>query len=152
MTPDDLPLFKGWLRTPHVARWYHDVDDWIAEAEDVDGTFGWLRHFISEQDGRPVGFCQYYAGRDSGEEWLDALGTDGTYSLDYLIGDVKDLRRGFGRQLVGLLTEEIAQNPDAMRIAARPEPENEASRALLRSCGFKSADADACIFVKELEP
>ena len=147
MTPADIPLFRSWLVSPRVARWYHDPEAWIAEAEEMYGEYGWIHRFIAELDGRPIGFCQYYAARDSGEDWLSLVGTDGVYSLDYLIGEPDALRRGFGKQLLRRLTEQLAER-GARRIAVQPEMENRASRALLRSCGF--AEMNEGIFVMEL--
>lgn len=36
MTSADLTLFQQWLYTPHVAKWYHDPLNWIAEVEQQD--------------------------------------------------------------------------------------------------------------------
>ena len=33
MEQTDLPVFKKWLYTLHVAMWYHDPLDWIKEVE-----------------------------------------------------------------------------------------------------------------------
>ena len=33
MNAEDLPVFKKWLRMPHVAKWYHEPLDWIEEVE-----------------------------------------------------------------------------------------------------------------------
>ena len=150
MTIDDLPLFKKWLFVPHVSRWYHDPEDWISEVENADGAFDWVEHFIVETDGRPFGFCQYYAFCNSGEDWLEDSETEGTYSIDYLIGDPDALRRGYGKQIVAALTEKISAHKDARRIAVQPEKENAASRALLQSCGFSLVDAQRGVFLKEL--
>lgn len=35
----DLAIFRKWLYTPHVARWYHDPLDWIHEVEKQDSGF-----------------------------------------------------------------------------------------------------------------
>ena len=40
MHAGDLPVFKKWLAAPHVAKWFTDPQDWLAEAEDRDGRFG----------------------------------------------------------------------------------------------------------------
>ena len=49
----DLSVFKKWLYTPHVARWYHDPLDWINEIEEQDSAFCWIHHFIVEHEGKP---------------------------------------------------------------------------------------------------
>lgn len=147
MTAADMPIFKQWLAAPHVARWYHDPLDWIEEVEKQDQAFRWLHHFIVEQDGVPIGFCQYYACKDSEELWEGYTALGGSYSIDYLIGDPAYLRKGIGKQVVADLLRKIALHRDAKRIVVQPEPENEASCGLLRSCGFV-LDADTGIYVK----
>ena len=146
---EDLPLFKAWLSAPHVARWYHDPQDWIGEVEQQDGAFRWLHHFIVEQEDRPIGFCQYYACKDSGEDWGGYTALGGTYSIDYLIGETQYLGKGVGKQIVAELTERIMGRGDAERIVGQPEPENRASCGLLLSCGFVF-DPEKEIYVKRL--
>ena len=151
MTPDDLPLFRQWLSAPHVARWYQAPQDWIAEVEDQDGPFRWLHHFIVQWEGEPVGFCQYYACRDSGEPWGGYTALGGTYSIDYLIGESGCLRRGLGRQMVAALEARIRRHGDARRVVVQPDRENRASRGLLRTGGYLH-DSARDIFVKDIFP
>ena len=61
MTLEDLTIFKKWLYTPHVAKWYHEPLDWIAEIEQQEGAYNWIHHYIVEYNNRQIGFCQYYA-------------------------------------------------------------------------------------------
>ena len=58
-----------------------------------------------EHEGRPVGFCQYYACEDSDELWEGYTALGGSYSIDYMIGETDCLRRGFGKEIVMALTE-----------------------------------------------
>lgn len=135
MTASDLAIFEKWLFAPHVSKWYHDPEDWINEARESDGVYKWIHHFIAERDGEPIGFCQYYACRDSGED-TGGYPKQSTYSIDYLIGESPRLRNGYGKQMVFSLIEMIRKHPDAKHIVVRPERENAASRSLLLSCGF----------------
>ncbi|MDO4275653.1 MAG: GNAT family N-acetyltransferase [Eubacteriales bacterium] len=149
MEHTDLPVFKKWLYMPHVATWYHDPLDWINEVEEQDGEFCWIHHFIVEYEGRAIGFCQYYACKDSGELWEGYTALGGSYSIDYMIGESDCLRRGFGKMIVADLAGRIALCPDAKRIVVQPEPENKASCGLLLSCGFVF-DTEKEIYVKLL--
>jgi hypothetical protein len=36
---DDIDLFKKWLYTPHVAKWYHEPTDWVDEIEKRSSDF-----------------------------------------------------------------------------------------------------------------
>jgi RimJ/RimL family protein N-acetyltransferase len=149
MEQTDLPVFRKWLYTPHIARWYHDPLDWIDEVEKQDGAFCWIHHFIVEHAGKPIGFCQYYACKDSEELWEGYTALGGSYSIDYMIGETDCLGKGFGKMIVAQLTDRIALHPDAKRIVVQPEPENKASCGLLLSCGFV-LDTEKEIYVKPL--
>lgn len=150
MEQNDLHIFKKWLYTPHVARWYHDPLDWIHEVEEQDSKFCWIHHFIVEHKGQPIGFCQYYACKDSDELWEGYTALGGSYSIDYMIGESNYLRNGFGKMIVAELTNRIALHSDAKRIVVQPESENKASCGLLLSCGFV-LDMEKEIYVKLLQ-
>ena len=102
-----------------------------------------------EHAGKPIGFCQYYACKDSEELWEGYTALGGSYSIDYMIGETDCLGKGFGKMIVAQLTDRIALHPDAKRIVVQPEPENKASCGLLLSCGFV-LDTEKEIYVKPL--
>ena len=58
------------------------------------------------------------------------------YSVDYMIGELDCIHRGFGKEIVKQLIEKIRCHGDAERIVVQPEQENAASCGLLLSCGF----------------
>lgn len=149
MHVSDLPLFRKWLALPHIAAWYHDPEDWVGEVEQQDGTFAFVRHFIVQSENKPIGFCQYYPYWMSGEAWHGNIPLEGTYSIDYLIGDVEYLGKGYGKQIIRALQKKIQSLPDAARIIVQPEPENQASCGVLQSCGFHY-DAENGIYLLRL--
>lgn len=146
----DIPLYKNWLYLPHVAAWYHDPQDWLYEVENRNTEYTWLHHFIAEVDGKPIGFCQYYAYCNSGETWHGNTEVRGTYSIDYMIGDASYLNRGFGKRIVIQLIQQIRTHENAERIIVQPEVENKASCNTLLSCGFVF-DRENGIFIYDLK-
>lgn len=146
---EDVALFENWLYSPHVAKWYHDPLDWIDEVRKRNDEFSFLRHFILEAENRPIGFCQYYEYRHSGEDWHGSTDINGTYSIDYLIGDAAYLGKGFGKKMIQLLIKKIELQNGAKRIIAQPEQENKASCNTLLSCGF-TFDGNNEIYVMEV--
>jgi len=132
----DIPLFRRWLKLPHVAKWYTEPEDWLYELEHREDEFQWLHHCIAECDGVPFGFGQFYEYRLSGETWHGNLPVEGAYSIDYLIGETDYLKKGLGRQIVLLLIARIREQAGATRIFVQPEPENVASCHTLLSAGF----------------
>lgn len=136
MVAADLELFKKWLHTSHIAKWYHDPLAWITEIEQQCETFHWIHHYMVEHDNRPIGFCQYYACADSDEPWAGYTAMGGSYSIDYMIGETDCVGKGFGKKIVLVLIEKIKMHSDAKRIVVQPEMENQASCGVLLSCGF----------------
>lgn len=136
MAAADLALFKKWLYTPHVAKWYHEPLAWISEVEQQHTTFHWIHHYMVEHDNRPIGFCQYYACGDSDESWAGYTAMGGSFSVDYMIGEIDGIGKGFGKETVLALIEKIKTHTDAKRIVVQPETENKASCGVLLSCGF----------------
>ncbi len=149
LTDEDIPLMKKWLYVPHVAAWYHDPLDWLAEIEKRKNEFSFLHHFIIETEKRAIGFCQLYEYYHSGEEWHGNIAVDGTYSIDYLIGDTKYLGKGLGTATIKALTAKIKVQSNAKRIIVQPEPENKASCNTLLSCGFTFDESNE-LFIMEL--
>lgn len=146
----DVALFTKWLYTPHVAMWYHEPTDWITEIEKRNSEFNWVHHFIVECNHEPIGFCQYYEYKNSGETWHGDTDREGTYSIDYLIGDATYLRMGFGKQIIKFLIDKIKLYNNGKRIIVQPEPENTASCKTLLTCDF-TFDERNKIFVLELK-
>lgn len=144
----DVALLERWLRMPHVARWYGRPEDWLAEVRGRNGPFRFIRHYITCAGDSPVGFAQYYPYRQSGETWHGSLPVQGTYSLDYLIGEPACLNRGYGRETVRRLVAMISREPDARRVIVRPEEENVASCRTLLSAGF-TYDVGNAVFLLE---
>lgn len=139
----DLPLMQHWLTLPHIAKWYTEPEDWLYELEHRKDEFHWLHHFIVESGEHPIGFCQFYEYRLSGETWHGDLPLEGAYSIDYLIGESEYLGKGLGRQIVLELTSRIRVQENARRILVQPAPENAASCRTLLSAGFSFDSANA---------
>lgn len=138
---EDIALVEGWLHTPHVKRWYEipamgiTIDDWISELQQRQTEFQWLNYLIVEWDNQPIGLCQYYRCVDSDEDF-GTLPVEGSYGIDYLIGEVDFIGKGLGKALIQLLVERIFALPDAKRVTADIDAENKASEKALLACGF----------------
>lgn len=96
-----------------------------------------------------MGFCQYYPYWKSGEDWHGNIPAEGTYSIDYLIGEVENLQKGYAGAAVRLMGELIAKEKDAKRIIVQPETDNHASRNTLLSAGY-SYDMANGLFLKNM--
>jgi len=137
MVDSDIILFKKWLYENHVSRWYSDPLAWIHEIENRHDEFFWIHHFIVMLDHKDIGFCQFYEYKHGRESWHGDVEMEGTYSIDYLIGEKNCLSIGLGKEIIQLLTKTIFNLPDGKRIIVQPDPDNEASCNALLSAGYK---------------
>jgi len=145
----DLIIFKQWLCKEHVAKWYEEPSEWISEIENRYDKFKWVTHFIVEVAGVAIGFCQYYDYSLGGETWHNNADVKGSYSIDYMIGEEKYLRKGFGTDIVFALIEKVKAKTDAKKIIVQPESNNKASRNTLLSANFMY-DVENDVYYKEL--
>lgn len=130
----DITTFKIWLNKPYIKKWYQDTDAWLKEVTNRKGEFSFIHHYIAEIDGKAVGFCQWYDVKDSDEDCYKGI-SHKTYSIDYFIGEEEFLGRGYGKELVGIITEE-ALKYGAEKIAVQPESDNHPSCKSLLANGY----------------
>lgn len=117
----DVPLVEGWLHKDHVKRWYEiphlgvTLDDWISEINARNGEFRWITYLIASWQDRPIGLCQYYNCTDSLDEDFGSLQQEGSYGIDYMIGEESYLGKGLGKRMITALVDKIFTFPDATK-------------------------------------
>jgi RimJ/RimL family protein N-acetyltransferase len=142
----DIPLVDAWLEKEHVKKWYEvpelgvSLDDWRHEIRERNGEFRWITYFIAAWNGSPIGFCQYYRCEDSADEDFGSLPVEGSYGIDYMIGEEACLGKGLGKAMINILVEKVFTFPDAVRVTADIDAANKASANALLSCGFVPVD------------
>ena len=130
----DIRLVADWLEQTHVKKWYHSPDEWITEMENKDGRFLFIHHFLVLFEGTPIGFCQYYDCFTAKEDWYQIDRAEEVFSIDYLIGDTRYLHKGYGKQIIQILTHHVRKNErNAQQIIVQPEKNNLASCNVLVS-------------------
>jgi len=115
VTRDDFLLIGRWLAEPHVARWWnHEFTPEAVERDfgaSVDGAEPSEDHLVL-LDGFPIGLVQYSRYEDYPEylaelaPYLDVPAT--AVSIDYLIGDPRQIGRGLGSRLIAAFAEHLA--------------------------------------------
>lgn len=133
---NDLSIITTWLNKAYIKKWYGGPEAWLAEIRNDSGDFGWLNHYIVMHDATPVGFCQYYncSQTPAGYEWDNE--PQGTFAIDYLIGEERFLKKGLGTVIVQQLCKLITSLESVVQIVADPVPENIDSTKLLEKNGF----------------
>jgi len=143
----DIALMERWLYAPHVAEWYKHPDHWLNELNERRGEFSFLTHFITEFEGVPIGFCQYYdcfyAQQHEvwNDQWRVGDGQGEIFSIDYLIGESDYLRRGFGKEMIAKMLD-MLRKAGARTVIVEPERDNTASNRALEANGFIWNGAD----------
>lgn len=142
---DQFGLLAAWLAEPHVARWWnHDpslqaVEDSFGDV--VDGAEP-AEDYVVLLDSQPIGLIQYCRFHDYPEY---AAEMDPVYpvsstaaSIDYLIGDPLNVRRGVGTAMIQAFVERIwADEPDVDHIVVPVNRANVASWRALEKAGFR---------------
>ena len=132
----DISVMKNWLNKEHVLKWYHDTDEWLDEIKERKGRFSFLNHFMVFKGAVPIGFGQYYDCFDAKEDWYSIDNPNEIFSIDYFIGEEQYLRKGHGKEIVKLLTDQIHKRSKESIIIVQPEDENIASCKSLLANGF----------------
>ena len=131
-------MLTAWLHKDCILKWYHDPAAWLSEVAGRHGEFSWIRHYVVMDSETPIGFCQYYDcydGKDF-EGWYTVTRREDTFSIDYLIGDEAYLGKGYGKEIVRVLTEHIRHTENARQIIVQPDGDNDASNGVLLANGY----------------
>lgn len=143
----DIPLVESWLNKEHVKKWYEvpelgiTVADWILEIRDRKEEFQWITYFIVLWEGCPIGLCLCYKCEDSKDENFGTLPLEGSYGIDYFIGEESQFGKGLGKKMISLLVDKIFSFPNAQRVTADVDKDNKVSKKVLLACGFTLLDA-----------
>jgi len=121
----------------HVRPWYKNPEDWLHEINNRYGEFSFIKHFIAEFEGVPIGFCQYYDmfHGQKYEDWMKIEKPGEFFSIDYLIGDPEYLHKGLGQKMIGMMIDKLRKK-GAKTVVVRPDSKNTRSNRALEANGF----------------
>ena len=143
---DDLPYVAGWLRQPHVARWWLAGTTAETEMEEmamraVEPAASATRRLAILE--RRTGAQPESAGRigwypyDAYPAEADAIGAQaGDCGIDYAIGDPAAIGRGLGTELIAALVDEVRRHHPGCGVIVAPDARNGASQRVLERNGF----------------
>jgi aminoglycoside 6'-N-acetyltransferase len=125
VSANDLPMLRGWLRTPEAMRWWRDPEiEYALLEEDLANPLMTMR--IVSLDGRPFAYVQDYDVGSWPQDHLAHL-PQGSRAIDAFIGEPDMIGRGHGSAFLRLLAERligegapcVAIDPDAANLRAR---------------------------------
>ncbi len=134
---NDIALMERWLIADHVKPWYENPEDWLNELNNRRGEFLFIKHFIAEVEGVPIGFCQYYDmfyGKEH-EDWIKIDEPGNMFSIDYLIGEPEYLHKGFGQKMIAQMLD-ILRNKGIKTVVVKPDSNNAKSNRALEANNF----------------
>lgn len=140
----DLPAVVGWMRQPHVARWWLEGSTLDKELDDCARSIRGEQPtniLVVLEDDRQIGWCQWYRYADYPNDAPAIDAAPDEIGIDYAIGEQDAVGHGLGTQLIAALVDEVrSELPDA-RFIVDPSAANLPSRRVLEHNGF--------IFVEE---
>jgi aminoglycoside 6'-N-acetyltransferase len=130
LTREDLPRLHGWLRQPHVAQWWGEIEDYGPSIDGEEPT----RCYVAHLDGEPVGMIQTFRWADWPQEAAAVDARPDEAGIDYLLGDSALIGRGIGPDMIrAFMTEVIGDDsPIRTNVAAA----NRRSWRCLEKLGF----------------
>jgi len=138
----DFLRLQEWLAAPHVAAWWNEPLD-LAGVEAKYGPRVDLTEptqvFVVEQEGRPIGWIQWYLWRDYPEH-ARQLGADPTSAgIDLAIGELEMTGLGLGPVAIREFLKQFVFTNSAIRaVISDPEENNFRSVSAFKKAGFKA--------------
>ncbi len=134
---DDFPLLARWLAAPHVARWWGDPADGVAEIRAAVAEPS-TDAYLALLDGTPGAYIQSYdIHAEVGHPYSDQ--PPGTVGVDISIGDAALLGQGLGPRIIDAFVRRLF-DAGAPRIVIDPDPENAAAVRAYEKAGFRAFD------------
>jgi len=132
METSDLPMVRGWLKSPEVTRWWGDPNE---QYELVSGDLCHpdMDQFIVSLDGRPFAYIQCYAL----STWNQGFGAQPpcTRGIDQFIGESDMIGRGHGSAFIGQFVDDCLRK-GIPRIVTDPDPVNARAVRAYEKAGF----------------
>ena len=141
--PNDLALLCHWDEQPHIRGTGGDEDynDWDWENQ-LGRKVRWCEMLIAEESGRSVGFIQIMnPAEDESRYWGDCA--PNLRAIDIWIGEARDLRRGYGRQMMELALERCFSAPDVEAVLVDPMADNTGAHRFYEAMGFRFVERRA---------
>ena len=132
VTASDLPMLRGWLTEPHVAKWWDDPDEWIPRAAKRVAA-GEKEMRIVRLDGAPFAYVQDYPIRKWPTPQFEGC-TEDARGMDAFLGEPSMLGKGHGAAYLRQRAQELLSK--GHEVLVDPACKNDRAVAAYRSAGF----------------
>ena len=129
----DRALIARWLARPHVARWWGDPADRLAQFDETPAR----QHAVILSAGAPIGYLRW---EQVDRAALDAVGLDivpdHSIDVDIFIGEPSELHRGAGPAALELLVRQLVDTTTAPLAGLCTSVDNAAAIRAFEKAGF----------------
>ena len=138
----DLQMVREWIKGNVFARkWYYNdrvpristLDKKIIKRQSIKNFCANIILF----DGKPVGYIQSYDIEGWGLWSRQVKIYDKTVSLDYFIGDINYIHKGYGEKFILEYIDLIKNSNKYDFVMISPNPMNVVNRKCIEKCGFE---------------
>ncbi|MEQ8450845.1 MAG: GNAT family N-acetyltransferase [Nitratireductor sp.] len=142
VTPDDYPVLRTWLDSPHLRRWWGEPEVELGYIRDMVEGRDTTHPFIILLDGAPVGYIQYWhVGHHQNEDWIAdhpwlAEFLPETVGVDISIGEENMLSKGIGSAALGAFTRMLREQGHTT-IIIDPDPNNRRAIRAYEKAGYR---------------
>jgi len=139
---NDLQLIREWIKSNEfVKKWYYynkiprisTLDKKIIKRQSIKNFYA----NIILIDKKPIGYIQSYDIEGWGSWSKQVKIHDKTVGLDYFIGDINYIHKGYGEKFILKYIEWIKNSNKYDYVMISPDPLNIVNRKCIEKCGFK---------------
>jgi aminoglycoside 6'-N-acetyltransferase len=143
LAESDLGFVATWLKTPHVARWWGDFDEALAEIRDHIAS-ATVRPYLILMDGRPIGYIQDYdIHAEEDHPYRDQ--PVGAMGIDLSIGEPELIGKGIGPLAIDAFVRKLFAE-GAPCVVIDPDPDNAQAIRAYEKAGFREFDRRTTIY------
>ena len=143
VTADDLPMLARWLAEPHLAEWWGDPEESLAEIREAMDSVE-TEPLIVELGGRPIAYIQSYDPHlEDGHPYQDQ--PYGTLGLDVSIGDPALIGIGHGSAIIRQFVDTLFAE-GTPRVVIDPDPANIRAIRAYEKAGFRAFDTRSSVY------
>jgi RimJ/RimL family protein N-acetyltransferase len=134
-----LVRFREWLNQEHIKPVWQETDD---DSELKEKFLNQLPArgvypYVFTLDRIPIGYIQYYEAKKVGGGWWENE-KPGTFGVDLLIGDEKDVGKGLGPNVIRQFIELMKTRESKMTsVIIDPDPKNKSAIRAFEKAGFR---------------
>ena len=140
LASSDMAMLHDWLHRPHVAQWWHDAGETLADVEEdfrertlPEST---TKGYIALLNGEPIGFIQSYVAFGSGGGWWEGETDPGVRGIDQFLANADQLGQGLGSAMIRAFVAQLFADPSVTKVQTDPRPDNPRAIRCYRRAGF----------------